>query len=791
MPAVFSLPVDYHPVSQAKLQNRNLSPTLQADTILYDTTPIVKVSVGTPPQPIGLAVDLQMGYIAFLVPNITKCTPSSEATSAQYGCAADEYCALMGYFCPATSSTMKSIQPSKSDPEGPVNADVVTVGSQKVDSVHMWLNDINPGEYSRMGIAPGSPFLDQMVDQGLINSPSFSLWSDASRNNQGHLLFGGVNKAMYEGKLQAFPLSGKNNNVNVPIAAVVVESGGSSTASPTTTRHDLADSTTAVLSTTDIFTFLPNKTVQQIYADLDITPVFIPSFNASMGIIDCARPRSENRTVSLVFGSAKVSVPWSALFQPFDDNTCEFMIVPYRPDLTFGPGSELQIGSALLQYMYLAVDYDNMFAAVAPLNPNPGPDNILEIGNGTRIPDADGDFPATITPYGAPTATQTTSTGPLPASTTASKAQAVTIAPRVMDLPMFFREFEDPLAKHILTQYPNSSSSNQFAPTPSINRAQWRALQSDVDKILNDYASSPVQDQDDTPEVLRAFLKYLCEGAKTLLMQEIKQFNEKSALRQLRNFLVDSILKSMLIAGGKQPKSLTPSPIVIPGLTPEESQVELRSDQTAIKRACLARDNHRCVFTGMIEQAFFKSIPPQTRGGLWSSKTECAHIIPFALSKLNPNSTQEAETKAHVWWAIYRYFPFVVGKIGPENINAPENAITLRSEAHVEFAAHRIAAEPTNTEHKYRVHDLGTVFTVARDLSETITMTQSDPAVVMPDPELLRLHYQVSMIVHESGIRERYERIVCDNEDSLVENIQSDGSTDLGNILSSKMLTDI
>ncbi|KAH0532447.1 hypothetical protein TsFJ059_001138 [Trichoderma semiorbis] len=399
--------------------------------MLYDTTPFVSVSVETPPQPIGLTVDLQDGFIAFLVPNTTNCVPLSKATSAQYNCAADDYCATMGYFFPAASSTMKSIQPSKSVPEGPVNADVVTVGRQRVEGVHMWLNDISPGGYSRMGITPGSPFLYLMVDQGLINSPSFSLWSNASQNNQGHLLFGGVNKAMYKGTLQAFPLSGPNNNVNVPIAAVVVESGDSSTAGPTTLRHDLADSTRAVLSTIDIFTFLPNKTVQQIYSDLDITPTFIPSFNASMGIVDCARTQSENRTVSLVFGSATISAPWSELFQPFEDNTCEFTIVP--PDLTSGPGSELQIGATFLQYMYLAVDYDNMFAAVAPLNPNPGPDHILEIGNGTRIPDADGDFPATMTPYGAPTLA-TTTTGSPPTSTTASKAQAVTFKPRAMDI---------------------------------------------------------------------------------------------------------------------------------------------------------------------------------------------------------------------------------------------------------------------------------------------------------------------------------------------------------------------
>ncbi|OPB43543.1 hypothetical protein A0O28_0098310 [Trichoderma guizhouense] len=358
---------------------------------------------------------------------------------------------------------------------------------------------------------------------------------------------------------------------------------------------------------------------------------------------------------------------------------------------------------------------------------------------------------------------------------------------------MFSREFEDPLAKHILTPYPSSSSSNQFAPISNINPAQWRTLQSDVDKILDEYSSSPVQNQDDTPKVLRAFLKYLCEEAKTLLMQEIKQFNGRTALKQLRNFLVDSILKTMLIAGGKQPKSLTPSPIVIPGLSAEESQnqLELRSDHTAAKQACLRRDNNRCIITGMIDDEYVRSLPPQRYGDLTSCTTECAHIIPFALSKFNQNSTQESEIKDEIWRAIYRYFPFAKGKISSENLNTPANAITLWTDAHEHFGAFRIAFEPMNRVNQYRIHNLTITSVVGRFLPTSIIFNQSERAVAMPDPDLLRLHYQVSMILQESGIRQRYERTMWESEDNLIHNIQSDGSTDLGNILSSKMLTDI
>lgn len=112
-------------------------------------------------------------------------------------------------------------------------------------------------------------------------------------------------------------------------------------------------------------------------------------------------------------------------------------------------------------------------------------------------------------------------------------------------------EFEDPLAKHILTQYPSSSSSNQFSSAADITPVRARDLQADVDKILNDYSNTPINEQDDTPKVLRAFHKFLCKEAKVILLQEIKQFTEKPELRQFRDFLVDSILKPSKLCNGK------------------------------------------------------------------------------------------------------------------------------------------------------------------------------------------------------------------------------------------------
>ncbi|KAL7965941.1 aspartic peptidase domain-containing protein, partial [Trichoderma sp. SZMC 28014] len=397
-PAIVLASVEYRPVSD--------------EFITQATTPLITISVGTPAQAVQVAVDLQRSSNSLLVPNIRKYEPIY--VGGQQNCSDDNYCTLMGYFDPSRSSTFKNA----TDVNGASGSDSMSINGWPVDGFSMSLSSIFDSTYNVLGVAQQSnSFPFRLVDQGLINSPSFSLFGDPLLGS-GYLLFGGVDQGIYEGPLQAFPFPGQipgaNGTVSVPIASVVVESSGN-----ISTRHEL-DSAPAVLSTVDSHTFLPNNTVQKIYADLDITPTFVPDLNATIPYVDCARQHSENHTISLLFGNASISVPWNALVQSLGNNTCELAIYSYEPEKELGPGSQIQIGSIFLRYMYLVVDYDNMFAAVAPLHPNPTTGKFVEIGNGSRIPDADGNFPATITAYGVtPTPTKQA------LSTSSSRAVAI------------------------------------------------------------------------------------------------------------------------------------------------------------------------------------------------------------------------------------------------------------------------------------------------------------------------------------------------------------------------------
>jgi hypothetical protein len=68
---------------------------------------------------------------------------------------------------------------------------------------------------------------------------------------------------------------------------------------------------------------------------------------------------------------------------------------------------------------------------------------------------------------------------------------------------------------------------------------------------------------------------------------------------------------------------------------------------------------------------------------------------------------------------------------------------------------------------------------------------QSDGSVPMPDPDFLRVHFQVSKILQVSGIGRRLDNALLENKYNTIYDIDPHGSTDLGQIIISKMLMDI
>lgn len=61
----------------------------------------------------------------------------------------------------------------------------------------------------------------------------------------------------------------------------------------------------------------------------------------------------------------------------------------------------------------------------------------------------------------------------------------------------------------------------------------------------------------------------------------------------------------------------------------------------------------------------------------------------------------------------------------------------------------------------------------------------------MPDPDFLRLHYEVATILDVSGIGCKMEEACWENETRIPSNLAPDGSTNLELALNAKMLTQI
>ncbi|KAL7781851.1 hypothetical protein V8C37DRAFT_413943 [Trichoderma ceciliae] len=353
-------------------------------------------------------------------------------------------------------------------------------------------------------------------------------------------------------------------------------------------------------------------------------------------------------------------------------------------------------------------------------------------------------------------------------------------------------DFKDPLASYTpISRHPSPDTPPVLAPD---SLEQRNGLRERVDQILDDYIQ--VQSNDDTANVFRAFLNNLCKEGEATLISEILQFAaDPPKLRMLRNFLVDAILKPMAIAGGHKPESLTPTPVksaqAAIQLSMTEIQPSSRNDQANLKKICFGRDNHRCVVTRFIDQKQKKTLPSHISRNEKGIKTECAHILPFALRKFNENSAKETESKATIWWAIYRYFPFIRGKIGAETINKPENAITLWIDAHSAFGEYSFALEPLDTPHMYRSSFLEPDTLLADHVPAIITMKQSDSSIPMPDPDFFKVHFQISTILQVSSIGKKIQDTLCKDDYNSTYNIHPDGSTNLEYILCCKMLMDI
>ncbi|KAF9891567.1 hypothetical protein FE257_003578 [Aspergillus nanangensis] len=355
----------------------------------------MNISIGTPPQPVAMLVDT-------LSTSFTVMYPEDEHAN----CSDNHSCTQMGYFDPNSSSTF--VGSEKYFDESFRGYDAVTVGEATLSNTSLALVTINdPYVYNAIGLSPDVlSFPYRLVNNNLINTPSFSIWKSPNATNEGEILFGGINTAKFHPPLHAFPFE---DIISLPVRGIELQldprTASNASNSTLTSTFPVA---TYPLYSRYITTRLPLDTTLSIYTAFDI-----PAYQREDGYwptpeLPCPR-RDENHTITFFIGDSAIPISWTEFISESynDPTTCMFQISPSDDDEDAWPGV---LGSPFVSNVYLAVDYNSMMAGIAQVNDSPGPDEILEMGTSSpQIPSAVGDFPASVTAY-KPTPTETFAT---------------------------------------------------------------------------------------------------------------------------------------------------------------------------------------------------------------------------------------------------------------------------------------------------------------------------------------------------------------------------------------------
>ncbi|KAE8374686.1 aspartic peptidase domain-containing protein [Aspergillus bertholletiae] len=387
-PAVVELPIERKQAAGG-LQKRDS--TLDLPLLnYYDSFYILNLTLGTPAQKFAVALDTGSSDLWVNVANSSYCSSHIDP------------CKPYGVYDPDASSTYKGLDidfnatyGDGSNAYGHYATDTLGLGDVKVDALQFGVAESTTLTQGIVGVAYSSltyeaaydnkkyPNLPQaLVDSGVIKSPAYSLWLNDPQASRGSILFGGVNKAKYEGELQTIPIvrtRGVYSYLAVTLTGVSVKHGTNS--DDYSTRLPIV----VLLDSGTTLSYLPSSLAEEIYKKVGAT--FLEE--DGLAYIDCEKTIADY-TVIFDFSGASITVKMSELIleassEHFPSGSCVFGIVPSgdRQDAMY------ILGDTFLRSAYVVFDLGNNEVSLANTNFSPGADDIMEIGTGTAaVPSA-------------------------------------------------------------------------------------------------------------------------------------------------------------------------------------------------------------------------------------------------------------------------------------------------------------------------------------------------------------------------------------------------------------------
>ncbi|OBT67766.1 hypothetical protein VE03_03508 [Pseudogymnoascus sp. 23342-1-I1] len=377
------------------------------------------ITVGTPPQPISVILDTGSSDLWVLASKADVCLDPSiiEQLPGDVGCIGGTYNSLKSSTYEELISggfTIKYVDQTESS--GDYISETVSFNGQNksnnaIKELQIGLADVSTLPVGVMGIGYNTSeaadtvypnIIDQMVEQGLINTRAYSLWLDDLAATTGQILFGGIDTAKYDGTLSILPTLGasgkKPTSFAVALGGISVGHKGKMTSltSPSFAIPVILDSGTT-------HTLLPKTVVTAIVNGLGAY-----DFTTEIGAIlaDCGlRTVNPDFIFGYKFGNSTtgptINVNLSELILDFPgldqslvkesfsewDSVC-YLAIADSSTVTDEP--IYLLGDTFLRSAYVVYDIDNDQIAIAQSNFNSETNKVVEITAGMKIVSVEG-----------------------------------------------------------------------------------------------------------------------------------------------------------------------------------------------------------------------------------------------------------------------------------------------------------------------------------------------------------------------------------------------------------------
>ncbi|KPM36321.1 putative aspartic-type endopeptidase OPSB [Neonectria ditissima] len=399
-PRVLSLDLHRHrvqdPVAHDRNRKRRRSGSVDVDVDNEQTLYFFNASLGTPKQTFRLHLDTGSSDLWVNTPDSPICSTASNL------------CGESGTYNANKSSTYEYVgsyfnisYADGSGASGDYVTDTFRVGDVKIADLQFGVGYESTSDQGVLGIgydknevqadlAGKSTYKNlpaKMAADGLIASNAYSLWLNDLSSETGTILFGGVDRAQYEGDLITVPIEKNSGVYSDFFIALTGLAFGSTTIDDSLALAVLLDSGSSL-------TYLPESITDVIFDQVDAV------YQEANGVAFVACSLADD-TGNLTFkfsDPAEIVVPISELVidylqitgrqLSFDDGSeaCMFGIAP-------SSGTNI-LGDSFLRSAYVVFDLENNEISLAQSNFNATGTDVVEIGSGENaVPsatDADG-----------------------------------------------------------------------------------------------------------------------------------------------------------------------------------------------------------------------------------------------------------------------------------------------------------------------------------------------------------------------------------------------------------------